>query len=191
VGYERIKSEHAGAKSGSGAWMTRTEAKASAKRKRRQAAKQNAADGRLRGLFAHIAPDASLADELIAEPKSASKTRRKSSGAAKADHIGASADMSKDPWTDPDPQPGDFDSELESSESSQIETHEGDPNAKLLILVRRGSLSSTALYGEVRIEPVRSNTSRIEGNGRIRLCIEKRATFRGTAKQRARLDSNQ
>lgn len=47
--------------------------------------------------------------------------------------------MSKDPWTDPDPQPGDFDSELDSSESSQIETHEGNPNAKLLILVRQAS----------------------------------------------------
>jgi len=53
--------------------------------------------------------------------------------------IGASGDMPKDPWTDPDPQPGDFDSELDSSRSSQIERHEGNPNAKLLILVRQPS----------------------------------------------------
>lgn len=37
VAYERIKTEHAGAKSGGGAWMTRAEAKETAKRQRRQA----------------------------------------------------------------------------------------------------------------------------------------------------------
>lgn len=37
MGHERIKTEHAGAKNGGGAWMTRTEAKESARRKRRQA----------------------------------------------------------------------------------------------------------------------------------------------------------
>jgi hypothetical protein len=45
VGYERIKTEHAGPKNGGGAWMTRTEAKESATRKRRQAEKvQRAGD---------------------------------------------------------------------------------------------------------------------------------------------------
>jgi hypothetical protein len=44
--------------------------------------------------------------------------------------------MPKDPWTDPDPQPGDFDSELDSSGSSQIEMHDGNPDAKLSIIVR-------------------------------------------------------
>jgi hypothetical protein len=67
VGYERIKTEHAGAKNGGGAWMTRAAAKRSAKHNRRQADKRSAEAGRLRGLFAHIAPDASLADELIAD----------------------------------------------------------------------------------------------------------------------------
>jgi len=37
VGYKRVKTEHAGAKNGGGAWMTRAEAKESARRKRRQA----------------------------------------------------------------------------------------------------------------------------------------------------------
>lgn len=37
VGYERVKTEHAGAKNGGGAWMTHAEAKESARRKRRQA----------------------------------------------------------------------------------------------------------------------------------------------------------
>ena len=37
MAYERIKTEHAGAKNGGGAWMTRFEAKQAAKRKRRQA----------------------------------------------------------------------------------------------------------------------------------------------------------
>ena len=45
MAYERIKSEHAGAKNGGGAWMTRAEAKQTAKRKRRQTDKQ-AGDGR-------------------------------------------------------------------------------------------------------------------------------------------------
>jgi riboflavin biosynthesis pyrimidine reductase len=36
VAYERIKTEHAGAKNGGGAWMTRAEAKQMAKRQRRQ-----------------------------------------------------------------------------------------------------------------------------------------------------------
>jgi hypothetical protein len=36
MGYERIKPEHAGAKNGGGAWMTRAEAKQTAKRRRRR-----------------------------------------------------------------------------------------------------------------------------------------------------------
>lgn len=37
MGYKRIKTEHAGPKNGGGAWMTRAEAKQSARRKRRHA----------------------------------------------------------------------------------------------------------------------------------------------------------
>jgi hypothetical protein len=43
--------------------------------------------------------------------------------------------MAKDPWVDPDPKPGDFDAELDRARSDQIEIHEGDPNAKLSILI--------------------------------------------------------
>ena len=47
VGYKRIKTEHAGAKNGGGAWTTRTEAKESAKRSRRQIDKQDVTDALL------------------------------------------------------------------------------------------------------------------------------------------------
>lgn len=43
--------------------------------------------------------------------------------------------MGKDPWTDPDPQPGDFDAELDRAQGSQIEIHEGNPGVRLTILV--------------------------------------------------------
>jgi len=43
--------------------------------------------------------------------------------------------MGKDPWTDPDPQPGDFDAELDRAHPAQIEIHDGNPDAKLSILV--------------------------------------------------------
>lgn len=46
VGYKRVKTEHAGAKNGGGAWMTRAEAKESAKRKRRRADQEVAEGGR-------------------------------------------------------------------------------------------------------------------------------------------------
>lgn len=44
MGYERIKTEHAGAKNGGGTWMTRAEAKQTARRRRRQIDRQAAAD---------------------------------------------------------------------------------------------------------------------------------------------------
>lgn len=43
--------------------------------------------------------------------------------------------MVKDPWTDPDPQPGDFDAEIDRAQPGQIDLHEGNPGAKLTILV--------------------------------------------------------
>jgi len=43
--------------------------------------------------------------------------------------------MSTDPWTDPDPQPGDFDAELEGIDPRYIESHAGDPDAKLRMLI--------------------------------------------------------
>ena len=43
--------------------------------------------------------------------------------------------MAKGPWTDPDPQPGDFDADLEAIDPRYIEAHEGNPNATLTIVV--------------------------------------------------------
>ena len=43
--------------------------------------------------------------------------------------------MSRDPWTDPDPQPGDFDAELARLDESAFEYHEGHPDAKLRMLI--------------------------------------------------------
>lgn len=43
--------------------------------------------------------------------------------------------MTKDPWTDPDPQPGDVDAELALLDESAFEYHDGDPTATLRIVV--------------------------------------------------------
>jgi hypothetical protein len=43
--------------------------------------------------------------------------------------------MAKDPWTDPDPQPGDFDADLMTIDPRYVEVHEGNPDAKLTIVV--------------------------------------------------------
>lgn len=43
--------------------------------------------------------------------------------------------MAKDPWTDNDPQPGDFDAELAGIDPRYVDAHEGNPDAKLTIVV--------------------------------------------------------
>jgi hypothetical protein len=43
--------------------------------------------------------------------------------------------MVRDPWTDPDPQPGDFDADLHAVDPRSIEANPGDPDAKLTIVV--------------------------------------------------------
>jgi hypothetical protein len=43
--------------------------------------------------------------------------------------------MSKDPWTDPDPQPGDFDADLADLDPRLVESHAGNPDAKLRMLI--------------------------------------------------------
>jgi hypothetical protein len=43
--------------------------------------------------------------------------------------------MSKDPWTDPDPQPGDFDADLANIDRRFVEAHPGNPDAKLRLLI--------------------------------------------------------
>lgn len=42
--------------------------------------------------------------------------------------------MTKDPWTDPDPQPEDFDEFLDSVDPNDIEFHEGNSGAKVTIV---------------------------------------------------------
>lgn len=42
--------------------------------------------------------------------------------------------MAKDPWTDPDPQPEDFDEFLRSVDPSEIESHPGNSGAKVTIV---------------------------------------------------------
>jgi hypothetical protein len=43
--------------------------------------------------------------------------------------------MSADPWTDPDPQTGEFDADLAKLDPRYVEQHEGDPGARLVVLV--------------------------------------------------------
>jgi hypothetical protein len=43
--------------------------------------------------------------------------------------------MAHDPWTDPDPGPGDFDSDLTEVDPRYVEAHVGSPDAKLTIVV--------------------------------------------------------
>jgi hypothetical protein len=43
--------------------------------------------------------------------------------------------MRKDPWTDREPQPGDFDADLVRLDSRYVEAHPGDPDAKLRSLI--------------------------------------------------------
>lgn len=43
--------------------------------------------------------------------------------------------MSDDPWTSADPQPGDFDADLATLDPRYVEHHEGNPGAKLMVLV--------------------------------------------------------
>ena len=43
--------------------------------------------------------------------------------------------MAKDPWTDPDPQPGDFDAELAAIDPRDIQVVEPDSGAKVTIVV--------------------------------------------------------
>lgn len=60
--------------------------------------------------------------------------------------------MSRDPWTDPDPQPGDLDAELELLDDSAFEYHEGDASAtlNLMVLVDGEDASRLARIAESR-----------------------------------------
>ncbi len=43
--------------------------------------------------------------------------------------------MPHNPWTDSDPQPGDFDAGLTEIDPRYVEAHVGNPNAKLTIVL--------------------------------------------------------
>ncbi len=43
--------------------------------------------------------------------------------------------MEKDPWTNPDPQPGDYDAALTDIDPRYVEAHPGNPDAKVTIVV--------------------------------------------------------
>lgn len=43
--------------------------------------------------------------------------------------------MTSSPWTDPDPQPGDFDADLAKLDPRYVERRDGDPDARLIVLV--------------------------------------------------------
>lgn len=43
--------------------------------------------------------------------------------------------MTSTPWTDLDPQPGDFDADLATIDARFVEVHRGDPSAKVRIVV--------------------------------------------------------
>ena len=42
--------------------------------------------------------------------------------------------MVRDPWTDPDPQPGDFDAEIDAMDPRDIVFQEGNPDAEVIVL---------------------------------------------------------
>lgn len=42
--------------------------------------------------------------------------------------------VARDPWTDPDPQPGGFDAGLAAIDPRYVEAHVGNPNTKLTIV---------------------------------------------------------
>ena len=60
--------------------------------------------------------------------------------------------MSSNPWTDPDPQPGDLDAELERLDDSAFEYHEGDSSAtmKLMVVVEGEDASRLARIAGAR-----------------------------------------
>ena len=43
--------------------------------------------------------------------------------------------MAKDPWTDPDPQPGDFDDELDAIDPRDVQVVESGSGGKVTIMV--------------------------------------------------------
>ena len=79
--------------------------------------------------------------------------------------------MDKDPWTDPDPQPGDFDAELAALDPSEVHISEGNPSARLSFQVTVAGDDATRLErlarargerpGEVVAELLRAADTRV------------------------------
>jgi hypothetical protein len=59
--------------------------------------------------------------------------------------------MSKSPWTDPDPQPGDFDSEIAATDPRDVQVVEAGNGAKITIVVSVSGEDATRL-GELAAE---------------------------------------
>jgi hypothetical protein len=53
--------------------------------------------------------------------------------------------MAKDPWTDPDPQPGDFDADLEAIDPRDIQVVEAGSGAKVKFVVNVEGEDATRL----------------------------------------------
>lgn len=60
--------------------------------------------------------------------------------------------MSRNAWTDPDPQPGNLDAEIELLDDSAFEYHEGDPSASfgLMVVVEGEDAGRLARIAEAR-----------------------------------------
>jgi len=67
--------------------------------------------------------------------------------------------MTKNPWTDPDPQPGDFDDFLKSIDPRDpryVQVHEGNPDAKVTVLPAGISDEDAKRLVELAVERRRS-----------------------------------
>jgi hypothetical protein len=66
--------------------------------------------------------------------------------------------MTKDPWTDPDPHPGEFDADLAQIDPRCVESHPGNPDAKLRMLI--------SVEGEdvLRLEPIAEKSGKKPGD---------------------------
>jgi hypothetical protein len=53
--------------------------------------------------------------------------------------------MTKDPWTDPDPQPGDFDADIRAMDPRDIQVVEAGSGAKVTIVVNVQGEDATRL----------------------------------------------
>jgi hypothetical protein len=53
--------------------------------------------------------------------------------------------MAKDPWTDPDPQPGDFDADLAKMGPEDVQIVEAGSDAKVRLLIRIDGENATLL----------------------------------------------